>query len=148
MVGKGIVSTVQEAFDRYLVKCDVPKYPLTLEEASDLVRGAGGVMVIAHPDDPGGTSLAVIAPDLESRGRIMREYMLRYIDGVECWHPRHDARATAFYAEFARHHNLLATGGSDCHQKPVIMGSVEVPEYVARQFASVPPVTVWQSERN
>jgi hypothetical protein len=26
------------------------------------------------------------------------------------------------------------TGGSDCHQKPVIMGTVQVPDFVAQQF--------------
>src|SRR3990170_9158763 len=38
LVRKGIVRTKQEAFDKYLVKCDVPKYPLYIEEASRLVR--------------------------------------------------------------------------------------------------------------
>ncbi|MEM2968046.1 MAG: PHP domain-containing protein, partial [Candidatus Bathyarchaeia archaeon] len=52
LVRKGIVRNRQEAFDRYLVKCDVPKYPLYLEEASRLVRNAGGKIVLAHPNDP------------------------------------------------------------------------------------------------
>jgi hypothetical protein len=26
------------------------------------------------------------------------------------------------------------TGGSDCHQKPILMGTVKVPEWVGRQF--------------
>ena len=34
LIKKGIVATRQEAFDKYLVRCDVPKYPLPLEEAS------------------------------------------------------------------------------------------------------------------
>ena len=33
LVRKRIVRTRQEAFDKYLVKCDVPKYPLHLDEA-------------------------------------------------------------------------------------------------------------------
>ena len=37
LVKKGIVASRQEAFDKYLVKCDVPKYPLYLEEASKLI---------------------------------------------------------------------------------------------------------------
>ena len=28
----------------------------------------------------------------------------------------------------------MVTGGSDCHQDPVIMGTVNVPSYVAEQF--------------
>ena len=52
LVKKGIVKTRQEAFDKYLVKCDVPKFPLYLEEASKLIRDAGGKLVLAHPNDP------------------------------------------------------------------------------------------------
>ncbi|MEJ2067995.1 MAG: PHP domain-containing protein, partial [Deltaproteobacteria bacterium] len=51
MIQKGIVATKQEAFDRYLVQCDVPKMPVSLKEASELVRGAGGKVMLAHPND-------------------------------------------------------------------------------------------------
>ena len=71
LVEKGIVSTKQEAFDRYLVRCDVPKYPLSLAEASRLIRNAGGILVHAHPNDPNGTSLASITPDLEEQTNII-----------------------------------------------------------------------------
>ena len=134
LIEKGIVRDKQEAFDKYLVKCDVPKYPLSLAEASGLIRNAGGILVHAHPGDPNGTSLASITPDLEEQVKIIEEYMLDYIDGVECWHSRHDARTTAHYIEFARRHGLVITGGSDCHQKPVIMGTLDIPDWVAEQF--------------
>jgi predicted metal-dependent phosphoesterase TrpH len=134
MVSKGIVQDTQEAFDRYLVKCDVPKYPLTVTEASQLIHNAGGVLVLAHGNEPGGTSLATITKDLRQQTRIISENMLEYIDGLECWHPRHDDATRAHYLEFVRKHHLIATGGSDCHQKPIIMGTVAVPKEVARQF--------------
>src|SRR4030042_437477 len=85
LIQKGIVKDKQEAFDKYLVKCDVPKYPLSLAEASMLVRNAGGT--------------------------------------------------SDYYVEFASRHKLVMTGGSDCHQKPIIMGTVEVPDWVAKQFS-------------
>ncbi len=134
LVEKGIVADRQAAFDRYLVKCDVPKYPLGLREASDLVHGAGGRLVLAHPADPHGTSLVRASNDLQEQSRLIEETMLGLIDGVECWHPRHSARATAHYVEFTRRHGLLATGGSDCHQQPIIMGTAGVPDWVASQF--------------
>jgi hypothetical protein len=105
-----------------------------LAEASTLIRQAGGSLVHAHPSDPNGTSLVSITPDLEEQTNIIEEYMLEYIDGVECWHPRHDARTTAHYLEFAQKHGLLITGGSDCHQKPIIMGTLDIPDWVAEQF--------------
>ena len=134
LVRKGIVRNRQEAFDRYLVKCDVPKYPLYLEEASRLVRNAGGKIVLAHPNDPHGTSLVTLTKSLLEQTEIIEESMMANIDGVECWHSRNDAQTTSHYVKFAKEHGLLMTGGSDCHQKPIIMGTVEVPEYVVDQF--------------
>ena len=134
LVRKGIVRTKQEAFDKYLVKCDVPKYPLYINEASKLVRNAGGKLVFAHPNDPHGTSLVTLTKSLRKQTDLIEESILRYIDGVECWHSRNDALTTNHYIKFARKHGLIMTGGSDCHQKPIIMGTVEVPEYVAEQF--------------
>jgi len=134
LVRKGVVGTVQEAFDRYLVKCDVPKYPLYVEEASRLVKDAGGIIVLAHPNDPHGISLAELTKSLEEQTEIIEKLILGHIDGVECWHSRNDAQTTNHYIKFAKKHGLIMTGGSDCHQKPIIMGTVKVPEYVAEQF--------------
>ncbi|MFC1933517.1 PHP domain-containing protein [Chloroflexota bacterium] len=136
LIRKGIVSIGQEAFDKYLVKCDVPKYPLSLAEASRLIRNAGGILILAHPNDPNGTSLVSITSDLDEQTTIIEEYMLEYIDGVECWHSRHDANTAASYTEFARKHSLLMTGGSDCHQKPILMGTLDIPDFVAEQFSN------------
>ena len=134
LVKKGIVRTRQEAFDKYLVKCDVPKYPLYLEEASRLVRNAGGRIVLAHPNDPHGTSLVTLTKSLPEQTGVIEELMLGHIDGVECWHSRNDVQTTNHYVKFAEKHSLIMTGGSDCHQKPIVMGTVEIPEYVAEQF--------------
>ncbi len=134
LVKKGIVQNRQEAFDKYLVKCDVPKYPLYLQDASGLVHGAGGKLVLAHPNDPHGTSLAVLTKSLPEQTEIVQASMLSFIDGIECWHSRSDPETTAHYIAFAKEHGLIMTGGSDCHQKPVLMGTVDVPAYVADQF--------------
>ncbi len=134
LVAREIVSNRQEAFDKYLVRCNVPKYPLSLAEASELIKNAGGILVLAHPNDPNGTSLVSLTPDLVEQTKIIEEYLLDYIDGVECWHSRNDAETTAHYIEFARKHSLLMTGGSDCHQKPILLGTVAIPDFVGGQF--------------
>lgn len=134
LIRKGIVSDKQEAFDRFLVKCDVPKMPLRLEEASELIRGAGGKLVLAHGGDPKGTSLMALDPDITRHPVIIRETMLEYIDGIECWHIRHNRITTKTYVAFTREEGLIATGGSDCHQNPPIMGSMQIPGWVAEQF--------------
>jgi 3',5'-nucleoside bisphosphate phosphatase len=135
MVKKGIVKDKQEAFDKYLVKCDVPKYPLSLAEASGLIRNAGGKLVFAHPNDPAGTSMVTITRDLVQQTKVIEEHMLKYIDGVECWHIRHDAKTKAHYTEFAKKHGLIMTGGTDCHQNPIVMGTLDLPAWVAEQFS-------------
>ena len=134
LISKGIVKDKQEAFDRYLVKCDVPKYPLTLAEASRIIRNAGGVLILAHPDDPNGTSLRSVTSSLNEQIQIISQYMLKYIDGVEVWHSRHAEKTRLFYHDFATRNRLLMTGGSDCHQKPITMGTVEIPDFVSSQF--------------
>jgi predicted metal-dependent phosphoesterase TrpH len=134
LVKKGAVKNRQEAFDKYLVKCDVPKYPLYLKEASKLVRGAGGILVLAHPNDPHGTSLVTLTNSLSAQTQIVEESMMEYIDGIECWHSRNSPQTTEYYIKFAREHGLILTGGSDCHQKPIVMGTVKIPNFVAGQF--------------
>lgn len=131
---KNIVSDRQEAFDRYLVACNVPRFPLRLKEASRLIREAGGKLSLAHPSDPNGTSLAKITSNLDEQSVIIQKEMLDYIDGIECWHSRMDEPTTAHYVRFCRENNLMMTGGSDCHQKPLLLGTVTVPDFVAEAF--------------
>ena len=134
LIKKGIVKTRQEAFDKYLVKCDVPKFPLYLEEASKIIRNAGGKLVLAHPNDPHGTSLTSLTKLLPEQTEIIKEKMFPYIDGIECWHSRNTIETTSNYAKFASDQGLIMTGGSDCHQKPIVMGTVQIPDWVADQF--------------
>ena len=134
MVKKGVVQNRQEAFDRYLVKCNEPKMPVSLAEASDLIHGAGGKIVLAHANDPNGTSLVSYTESVPEQQKIIRDSMLPYIDGIECWHTRHDASTTEAYIHFARQEGLIMTGGSDCHQQPVVMGSLDIPKEVLDPF--------------
>ncbi|MBW1805488.1 MAG: PHP domain-containing protein [Deltaproteobacteria bacterium] len=134
MVKKGIVSSKQEAFDRYLVRCNVPKMPLSLPEASKLVKDAGGKLIFAHPNHPRGTSLIKFTTDIKEQQEIIEGTMLPFIDGIECWHSEHDQNTREAYLTFAEGLGLMVTGGSDCHQDPLLMGSVDLPYSVARQF--------------
>lgn len=134
LIKKGLVRDKQQAFDKYLVRLDAPKFPLSLEEASQLIRNAGGVLVHAHPSDDHGTSLVEITTNLNTQTNIISNYMLEYIDGVECWYPRSNKTIAAHYINFAKRNGIIMSGGSDCHQKPVIMGTIDIPDWVAGQF--------------
>jgi 3',5'-nucleoside bisphosphate phosphatase len=116
LMDRGTVGSIQEAFDKYLVRLNVPKMPLSLHDASHLVRDAGGKLFLAHPDDPNGTSLRSVSDDLSMQQQVIESAMLDSIDGIECWHSRLTQDATSSYTTFAREHALLVSGGSDCHQ--------------------------------
>lgn len=111
MVAKGYVADRREAFDRYLAEGGplfVGRYSTPLERALDLVQGAGGVAVVAHPW--GRVSRAELPPELlaglAEAGRL---------DGVEVDHQDHDASTRAELRALAARLGLLATGSSDYH---------------------------------
>lgn len=119
----GHVDSFNEAFQRFLgthAPAYVGKTVVTMEEATRVVREAGGVTVLAHP----GTL---------NRDHLIPGWARRGLDGVEVWHSKHDAAAVARYQSYAKLHGLLMTGGSDYHGErtpSVTIGSVAVPESV------------------
>lgn len=119
----GFVETFNEAFQRYLgthAPAYVAKAIVRLEEASQVVREAGGVTVLAHP----GTL---------NRDHLIPGWARRGLDGIEVWHSKHDPAAIARYRDYARIHGLLMTGGSDYHGErtpSVTIGSVAIPESI------------------
>ncbi len=119
----GHVETFNEAFQRYLghhAPAYVPKPKVTLEEATSIVREAGGVTILAHP----GTL---------NRDHLIPAWARRGLDGIEVWHSKHDAAAVERYRGYAHLHGLLMTGGSDYHGERtpgVVIGSVPVPDEI------------------
>jgi predicted metal-dependent phosphoesterase TrpH len=105
MVEKGVVSSVQEAFNRYLAD-DAPgyvtKFKQTPAEGIGIIKRAGGVSVLAHPMV---TRMDEIIPSLVAAG----------LDGLEVYYPNTSDSITQHYAGIARKHGLLMTGGSDAH---------------------------------
>jgi predicted metal-dependent phosphoesterase TrpH len=126
LLDAGHVRTIREAFDLYLgdgKPACVDKARLTAREAIQLLHGAGGVAVAAHPATYGGV------PYLEP---LVEEGL----DGVEVMHSLHDATVERELLEFADAHDLLTTGGSDFHGPRLAtpeIGSVRIPyEWVER----------------
>jgi 3',5'-nucleoside bisphosphate phosphatase len=120
LVRAGVVSSVKEAFDRYLR--DGGPYYLRREDTptADAVRmiaAAGGVTVLAH-------TLA------GTRGRVLGDAAVRElaeagVSGLEVDHPEHDAAARSRLRFLAAELDLVATGGSDYHgdNKPIALGA-------------------------
>jgi predicted metal-dependent phosphoesterase TrpH len=111
MLAKGYVHSIDEAFDRYLgtgKPAYVDKYRISCQRALDLIHGAGGIPILAHP------YLLSLKDAVEVEKLVI---LLKKIGlgGIEALYPEHPPRATAFYKELADRHHLLITGGTDFH---------------------------------
>lgn len=106
MVEEGFVDDLQQAFDQYLEDggpAYVSKYQLKPQDAIDLINGAGGVVVLAHPG---------VIDDLE----LVKDLItLEGIQGIEAYYSQHNQEQTDYYLKLASEYNLIITGGSDCH---------------------------------
>jgi len=130
MIEKGYVTSIQEAFDRFLKKdaaAYVAKARLSPAESIALIHEAGGVAVLAHP-------YQLKLPSYEEVDELVGELAALGLDGVEAVYSRHSVSERASYAEIAARHGLLVTGGSDFHgsYKPDIsivtgLGDLDVP---------------------
>lgn len=111
LVAQGYVKDAQEAFDRYLRQggpAYVAKFRLPPAEAIGLIRGAGGIPVLAHPFTLGLTSLAALK-------RLLQQLQELGLAGLEVYYPEHSPALQADYLRLAQDLGLLVTGGSDFH---------------------------------
>jgi predicted metal-dependent phosphoesterase TrpH len=106
LVARGVVRTMKEAFDRYLGQ-DCPAYvgyeKVTLRDAVDLIRRAGGVASLAHP---------VLLRDDSLIPRMVEDDL----QAIEVFHKDHTPEKAAEYDVLASSLGLLQTGGSDFHR--------------------------------
>ena len=108
---KGYVRNFSEAFDKYIgqsAPAYVDKEKLSPREAFDAIHSAGGAAVLAHP-------LQLMCENSDQLERILRQFILAGLDGLECYHSDHQPELTRQYLDLARKLNLLITGGSDFH---------------------------------
>jgi 3',5'-nucleoside bisphosphate phosphatase len=94
-------------FEEWLVpgaKAFVSRRWPTATEAVEIIHGAGGAAVLAHPfwdmDEP--NDVAALIGDLA-------------LDGVECFYPAHTRAQTEFLLGVCRDRGLAATASSDFH---------------------------------
>jgi len=106
LVECGHASSVKDAFDRFLHSRGplwVDRRRLSVSEAVELVRTAGGTSSIAHPGANG-----------ISRQELKKCAGLG-LDAVEAHHPDHVPTQAAAYERWAEELKLLVTAGSDYH---------------------------------
>lgn len=105
LLKKGVVSSMKEAFERYLqdtASCYVPGGKFTPLEAIRAIHSAKGKAVLAHPH-------------FLKKGRFLREVLGHPYDGLECYYGRLDKKQEAPWLKIAQEKGWIATGGSDYH---------------------------------
>lgn len=105
LVEKGLVSDLNEAFDKYLGTDGVAFVRLnntTPAEAIRAIKEAGGVAVMAHPG-------------LYHRDDLIPVIVEMGLTGIEVNHPDHTEEDKIRYKALAEEFNLIPTAGSDFH---------------------------------
>ena len=110
MMKKGYVSTLKEAFDKYLYfgkPAFVERRSLTPEEAIDLFHKSGGKAFLAHLNQTGKTDeeLYTVLSNLKKAG----------LDGIEGYYTEYTEDMNRRYRKMAADLGLLLSGGSDFH---------------------------------
>jgi predicted metal-dependent phosphoesterase TrpH len=105
LVQKGIVNSVQEAFELYLqegASCYVSGLKYTPKDAIEIIHEAKGKAVLAHPH-------------FIKKGAHLRCFMSLPFDGIECYYGTLPSFQVKPWVEKAKQKGLIATGGSDYH---------------------------------
>lgn len=119
LIARGLVGTVSEAFAPQWLgqRYRLPKADIDVFKALDLIRGAGGVPVFAHPR-------------ASVRGRIVPDSLIvelagAGLAGLEADHEDHTPRQRAEVRALAAELGLFVTGSSDFHgaNKTVKLGA-------------------------
>ncbi len=123
MLEQGYVSSLQEAFDKYLEDggpAFVPHYRLAPADAIQLLHQAGGIAVLAHPGRLDG-----------DYHQILESLVPVGLDGIEVYYPDHTPEIVRDLRQLAARHNLVMTVGSDFHRREgdgsARIGTVKVP---------------------
>ena len=110
LIDHGVVKTMNQAFQHYLRKgrCAYSaRTEFKLETAMELIKGAGGVAVLAHPGQMKG-SLATLEA-------LIRKLVVLGLDGVELHYPTHSSSYKKKLGKLTEKYDLIHTGGSDYH---------------------------------
>lgn len=139
MLAKGYAKDKGEVFDKWLgdgkpAYADRPR--LTAERAIELIRGAGGVAVLAHP--------FTLRIGKESMAKLIAGLTAAGLGGMECYYSEHSADLTKEFLALAEANGLVATGGSDFHgeMSPGVLlgtgfGGLNVPDEVVDRLGAL-----------
>lgn len=110
LIDKGLVSSVQEAFDQYLNPGKafyIAKEVLTLTSAIQLIKNAHGKTIAAHP--------FTLNLPWDKLTTFLLSCKKAGLDGIEAYHPDFDIEECRKLDGFARKNGFIITAGSDFH---------------------------------
>jgi predicted metal-dependent phosphoesterase TrpH len=111
LLRKGYVSSIKQAFDKYLAPGGLAyfdKERLTPSQAVQMIIESGGIPVLAHP-------IQLRYQNDAQLDRIVKDLIDLGLRGIEVMHSDHDAALIQKYTALADRYHLLKTGGSDFH---------------------------------
>ncbi len=111
LVKKGVAKSIDDAFDRFLSSGRpgyADKFRIECSHAITLINAAGGIPVLAHP--------CLLELETEDQlEELLQEMTAMGLKGLEVYFTDHSPEQTRRFAELARRHELLMTGGTDFH---------------------------------
>jgi hypothetical protein len=110
LLHRGLVASVEEAFQRFLAKgapAYVEREHVEPSEIFELAERSGALVSIAHP-----MTLEIAPSDLD---RLLADYADAGVTGVECYYSSYDESLQTELVARTRRHGLVPTGGSDFH---------------------------------
>jgi 3',5'-nucleoside bisphosphate phosphatase len=139
VVETGAASEIREVFDTWLRDggpANVVKHAVDPVRAVELLRGAGGVAVLAHP------GLYCARDGIEGLAdAVIEEMTAAGLAGIEADHPDHSDLHRDRYRDLARGLGLQVTAGSDYHgeAKTNRLGSATTPRTVLEALRGLRP---------
>ena len=122
----GGTSNVIEAYSKFINDSSpvyVPRKTVSPYDAVEVIYGAGGVPVIAHPYD------------IDIAEKLIKNLMSCGLRGIEAYHRKHSPACVEYFSSMAEELGLIVTGGSDFHAPnslngQIVLGKNFVPEWI------------------
>lgn len=110
LVAKGVVSSMDAAFERYLKKgaaAYVSRFVYPAAEAIAMIKNSGGVSVLAHP--------ALLHSSYQELEIMVGKLVDSGLDGMEVYYPGYSAKIRKNLQKIAKRFDMVISGGSDFH---------------------------------
>lgn len=115
LIKEGYVSSVQEAFDKYLVEAfnqtRKNNNGFSYDTIIKLILNANGIPILAHPNS--------LELDKEEFEVLIKDMIEKGLLGLEVYHPNMSQAEREYYMSIVRKYNLLYSGGTDFHGEKV-----------------------------